>query len=209
MPRTRHYRSRHLTRSQVSKAFCAFDAAAQRGMPLNLAIHVHWQWTRFKLLNRRDALSSLLESQRHWLAHRGIAFVSIAVRENGLGSPVGEHAHQILHVPSNYTGAFVSHTKRYLNGKRHRRRALCHNAIYSAGAVAYLCKGASKSGRALVSEWLPCDRDRVAFTLNTSEKSNQGIINGKRLSHFLTRAVEQDVRAAGCLEFPVASQHYR
>jgi hypothetical protein len=149
--------------------------------------------------NRRDAIALLLESQRHWLAHRSTSFASIAVRENSFGMPAGEHVHQIVHIPLALQREFIAHTKQFLTAGKPQQKALAWDSVYSRGILAYLCKGATADGRALILKWLPTEQEREAFKSVVASKPYQGVIYGKRLliSHSLfNRAVEVEARMA-------------
>jgi hypothetical protein len=119
VPRTSDYRSKALSRAQVASALAGHQHAQRIGRSLNLTLDIHWAFTRFArdgIWNRRQAVTATLESQRHWLAYQGVGFLSILVREAPPSSSEGEHAHQLVHVPTLLRGAFIRHTKDFLRG---------------------------------------------------------------------------------------------
>jgi hypothetical protein len=174
MPSTPDYRSKALSLAQVRDAIAAHHFAEVRGVRLNLALDVHWQWTRFAQGNRRDAVSLMLESLRHFLHHREIGFFCIAVRENPLA--LGEHCHVLIHVPPDLQSALLEHIRGFLRGsKRHDRRALHFKATYNAGKLAYMLKGCTPPARPLL------DQFNLAGERRGQLDPNQGVIYGKRL----------------------------
>jgi hypothetical protein len=177
LPRTGDYRSKARYRSKVVAAIAAHDFAESIGSPLNLSLDAHWQWTRFANRNRRDAVAELLERQRHWLARHGIGFYSIVVRENPPPANNGEHAHELVHVPSKFHAAFSQNTRNFPRGnKQHRKRALvCTPTWHSRGELAYMLKGSTPPARALL------DQFNVAGKRRSELDPHQGIIYGKRL----------------------------
>jgi hypothetical protein len=185
MPRTSHYRSRALSCSQVRNAIAADRHAKALGFWLNFTMDIHWAWTRFgkkAIWNRRKAIAALLESQRHWLAYHGVGFFSMLVREAPIGSSEGEHAHQLVHVPDHLHAAFLGHTKHFLGGnKRLPKRALAWRATYSDGKLAYMLKGCTPPARELLSAMFETDFERQHFLAGTKDKTQQGVIYGKRL----------------------------
>jgi hypothetical protein len=181
MHRTAHYRSKALSRSQVAGAIAAHDHTEAIRCPLNLALDIHWEWTRYANSNRRAALAKLLESLRHWLGRR-VGFYCIAVRENPPSSDAGEHCHALAHVPSDLQAGFLDHVRTFLRGnKRHQKRAMRWAITYNDGKLAYVLKGSTTPARMLLVAMFDTDYERNAFLENTREKTRQGVINGKRL----------------------------
>ena len=198
MPRTAHYRSPALSRSQVLEAIGAHDHAEAVGKPLNVALHIHWHWTCFANKNRRTVLARLLEGQRHWLAQRKVAFHSIAVRENPPSTGIGEHVHQLVHIPPALLAEFLAYVRTFLRGnKRHQRKALQYGAGYSKGKLAYHCKGSTEPGRQALLDWFETDYERNKFMESTAQKTRQGVINGKRIS--ISQALGPKAREAAKL----------
>ena len=136
---------------------------------------------------RRRSLARFLESQRHWLRHRGQQFCSITVRENPGIVGLGEHAHQLVHVPPALQKDFLAHVRNFLRaGRQHRRQCLKASARYSNGAVAY-CKGSTASGRQLLMDRQKGEFERLRFSEVIATKGYQGKIWGKRL--YISRAL--------------------
>lgn len=191
MPRSSHYRSKALSLSKVRAAIAAHNHAKALGCPLNLTLDIHWAWTRFAtegIWNRRKAVTALLESQRHWLAYRGVVFSSILVREVPPSSTEGEHAHQLVHVPDHLKATFHRHMRKFLRGKlRHQRRALECGTPYNAGKLAYMLKGCTSPARLLLATMFETDYERQHFLEGTKNKIHQGVIYGKRL--FISQAL--------------------
>jgi len=185
MPRTSHYRSNALSRSQVAAGIAAHDYAKAIGCPLNLTMDIHWAWTRFAnegIWSRRKAVPTLLESQRHWLANHGVGFFSILTREAPPPSHEGEHAHQLVHVPPHLRDDFLQHTRDFLRGnKRHQKKALVWDVPYNDGKLAYILKGCTLPARKLLAAMFETDHERSGFLEGTRNKTNQGVIYGKRL----------------------------
>jgi hypothetical protein len=185
MPRRSDYRSKALSLSKVRGTVAAHDHAKALGCPANLALDIHWQWTRFAtegIWNRRKAVAALLESQRHWLDYHGVGFFSILVREAPPSSTEGEHAHQLVHVPDHLQAAFIRHTQNFLRGKhRHQKKALHCDTTYNDGKLAYMLKGCTAPGRELLAAMFETDYERQHFLDGTKAKTRQGIIYGKRL----------------------------
>jgi hypothetical protein len=185
MPRTSHYRSNALSRSQVAAAIAAHDYAKIIGCPLNLTMDIHWAWTRFAkegIWSRRKAVPALLECQRHWLAYHGVGFFSIMAREAPPSSNEGEHAHQLVHVPSHLRDDFLRHTRDFLRGNnRHQKKALAWKVPYNDGKLAYILKGCTPPARELLASMFETDHERNGFLEATRNKTRQGTVYGKRL----------------------------
>lgn len=193
MPRAANYSSPKLTRSQVKDVIAASDFADSQNLPLNLALHIHWFYTAYAQADRRKAVASLLESQRHWLQHRGVPFLDILVRENPGISSLGEHAHQLIHVPKLLQADFLAYVRTLLRrGRRHQSQSLHSRIPFNDGKLAYLCKGATPSGWQLILERCKNEYERQKFSKLIALKGDQGTIWGKRL--FISRALGKKAR---------------
>jgi hypothetical protein len=193
MPRTANYSSPKLTRSQVKDVIAASEFADAQSSPLNMVLHIHWHYTAFANSDRRKAVASLLESQRHWCLHRKLPFLSILVRENSALGGLGEHAHQLLHIPGDFKKAFLVYVRDFLRqGKKHRRQCLNTAIPYNEGKFGYLCKGSTAAGWKLVLERYPTDYERQKFSVLIARKADQGVVWGKRL--FISRALGKKAR---------------
>ena len=92
----------------ATKALDLIDAATHArmiGLPLNLAIAVHFERGNLKPhFTPQHAVGYLLKAATQWLALRGIAGAYIWVMEHVMGT--GRHVHILMHCPPEYQAAF-------------------------------------------------------------------------------------------------------
>ncbi len=105
IPNSRNRPSEYLA---ASKALDLIDAATHArtiGLPLNLAVAVHFERGNLKPhYTPQDAIGYLLKAATQWLNLRGVAGTYIWVMEHVMGT--GRHAHILIHCPPEYQAAF-------------------------------------------------------------------------------------------------------
>lgn len=98
----------------ASKALDLIDAANHArtiGLPLNLALAVHFERGNLKPhYTPQDAMGYFLKAATQWLNLRGISGTYIWVLEHVIAT--GRHAHILMHCPPEYQAAFNKMAKR-------------------------------------------------------------------------------------------------
>jgi hypothetical protein len=160
-------RSTSLTLAQVRNIMAAVVFTAKEHRPLNRHTTIHFDAAG--IADPVAALRAYTKLMRDWLRMQGAPFAYIWVRE--AGEHKGEHAHLLLHVPPDLTGAFARRERGWRKrigatralgafrstpvgrSYRHAESGIQFGEHYSdhlAAIVSYLCKGAeARAVRAL------------------------------------------------------------
>jgi hypothetical protein len=97
----------------ASKALDLIDAATHArtiGLPLNLAVAVHFERGNLKPhFTPQHAIGYFLKAATQWLGLRGIAGTYVWVIEHVMGT--GRHVHILMHCPPEYQAAFKKMAK--------------------------------------------------------------------------------------------------
>ena len=103
--------SEYLTATKALDLIEAGNHARIIGLPLNLAVTVHFERGDLKPhYTSQHATGYFLKAATQWLALRGIAGTYVWVMEHVMGT--GRHVHILMHCPPEYQAAFSKMAKR-------------------------------------------------------------------------------------------------